>query len=108
MKAWLIDFPGTNAGHAAAILLILVTGLTVVVRLALGLPFPDGYGEWIWALVALAGVNVAGMGIKRLTDTSYKAAGTSPVTIDAPAVTTITTTAGATAASDSIDPGDKL
>lgn len=79
MKKWLSDFPTHNGAVVTALVLILGTGLTVIGKLILGQVFPDGYDTWIWALVALAGVNVAGMIGKRATDREYKAAGTSPV-----------------------------
>jgi hypothetical protein len=61
--------------------------MTVVGKLILGQPFPDGYDTWIWALIALAGVNVAGMVGKRATDIEYRKAGTSPVSVDTANVT---------------------
>lgn len=87
MKQWLQDFPSQNAASAAALLLILVTGMTVVGKLIAGQVFPDGYDTWIWALIALAGVNVAGMVGKRATDIEYKKAGTSSVSVDTANVT---------------------
>lgn len=78
LKAYLGDFPSHNASVAVALFLILETGLVVLIRLALGLIFPDGYDTWIYALVGLAGVNVAGLIGKRLSDKAYveaKAAG---------------------------------
>lgn len=82
MKTWLQDFPGQNATTLTALVLIFITGLTVIVRLILGRQFPDGYDTWIWFLAALAGVNVAGMVGKRATDIEYRKAGTSPVSVD--------------------------
>jgi hypothetical protein len=90
MKAWLQDFPATNAGHALALLLVLFTGLVVTVRLALGRVMPDGYGEWFMLLGALAGVSTIGTIGKRLSDIDYKKAGTSPVTVEAPSTVTVT------------------
>lgn len=98
IKAYLSDFPSHNAGTALALILIFETGLVILIRLALGLVFPDNYDTWIWALVGLAGVNVAGLGIKRVTDDRYvaaktagKMAGAAGVTVEGDA--TITTTA---------------
>jgi hypothetical protein len=95
MKTWLQDFPTQNAASATALLLILVTGTVVVIKLALGQIFPDGYDTWIWAMVALAGVNVAGMVGKRFTDIEYKRAGTSPVNVEAPSNVNVNQTANA-------------
>jgi hypothetical protein len=89
VNKWLSEFPGTNAGHAAAIILILLTGVIVAARLALGLPFPDGYGEWLLFVATLAGVSTAGMGIKRVTDIGYKNAGQPSVTVEAPSTVTV-------------------
>lgn len=96
LKNFLQDFPGTNATVAAAIVLVLLTGLIVCAKLALGQPFPSGYDTWIWALVALCGVNVAGVVGKRLTDVEYKKAGTSPVTVGGPSTVTVATAPSAT------------
>lgn len=86
LKIFLADFPNQNGAVVAAIILILLTGLTVVIRLALGLVFPDGYDTWIWALVGLAGVNVLGMVGKRATDINYiNAKSAQPqITVEAP------------------------
>lgn len=91
MKAWLQDFPSTNAAAFVALVLIFATGLTVILRLAFGKIFPDGYDTWTWALVALSGVNVAGMVGKRATDIEYKKAGTSPVSVGGPSDVTVNT-----------------
>lgn len=98
LKGWLQDFPGQNGGVVTALLLILITGLVVIVRLALGLVFPDGYDTWIWALIALAGVNVVGMVGKRFTDINYKQAGTSPVNVEGPSTVSVTAQPAAPAA----------
>lgn len=95
LKGWLQDFPGQNGGVVTALLLILITGLVVIVRLAIGKVFPDGYDTWIWALIALAGVNVVGMVGKRFTDINYKQAGTSAVTVEAPSTVSVTAAAPA-------------
>lgn len=91
MKAWLSDFPGHNASVAIALALIGLTGLIVCLRLGLGLVFPDGYDGWLMLLGALAGVNVAGLGIKRATDFRYKAAGTAAVNVEGPSNVTVET-----------------
>lgn len=96
MKRWLGDFPTHNASVALALSLIALTGLIVCTRLALGLDFPDGYDLWMMLLGGLAGVNAVGLGIKRATDASYKAAGTSPVTVEAPSNVTVETEAAGT------------
>lgn len=89
IKAFLSDFPSHNASTALALVLIGETAIVVLIRLALGLVFPDNYETWIWALVALAGVNVAGLGLKRFSDVDYmkekvkaKQAGAAGVTVE--------------------------
>ena len=81
-----------NGTVVTALCLILPFGLIVCGRLALGLPFPDNYDTWIWALVALAGVTTAGMGIKRATDIGYVTAKNTgpPVNVAAPSTVTVT------------------
>lgn len=105
LKEFLSDFPNQNGAVVAAIFLIILTGLTVVIRLALGLAFPDGYDTWIWALVGLAGVNVLGMVGKRATDINYITAKTqSPapqVTVEAPSTVKVDTKS-VTAATDAL------
>lgn len=103
LKGWLQDFPGQNGGVVTALLLIIITGLVVIVRLALGLVFPDGYDTWIWALIALAGVNVVGMVGKRFTDINYKQAGTSPVNVEGPSTVSVTAQPAARAAAPASD-----
>ena len=92
LKSFLSDFPNQNGTVVTALILILLTGLVVVVRLAFGRTFPENYDTWIWALVALAGVNVVGMVGKRATDISYVAAkNTGPaVNVAAPSTVTVT------------------
>lgn len=81
VKAFLQDFPTANGRVVATILLIMLTGVVVCARLALGENFPNGYDTWIWALVVLAGVDSAHVVGKRLSDFRYKAAaGASPAT----------------------------
>lgn len=80
LKKYLADFPTHPATVAVALLLILLTGLVVVVRLAIGLEFPAGYDTWCWVLVSLTGVAGAiGIG-RRLSDMDYAAvkAGAAP------------------------------
>lgn len=90
LNSALKDFPGTNAGHATALVLILSFGIIVDVRLSRGLAFPDGYDAWLIFLATLAGLSTGGMIGKRITDVSYKAAGPSPVTVEAPSNVTVT------------------
>ena len=92
LKSFLSDFPNQNGTVVTALCLILPFGLIVCGRLALGLPFPDNYDTWIWALVALAGVTTAGMGIKRATDIGYVTAKNTgpPVNVAAPSTVTVT------------------
>lgn len=84
LKNFLQDFPGTSAGHAVAVLLILLFGLVATVLLALGRVFPDGYDPYLVFLATLAGVSTAGMVGKRLSDVNYKAAGPTPITVEGP------------------------
>lgn len=91
MKKWLSDFPTLAGGAVLGQALILLTGLIVCARLALGRPFPDGYESWLLLLFGLAGASVTGMIGKRLSDFRYKAAGTSPVTVEAPSNVTVET-----------------
>lgn len=74
IKSYLADFPSHNASTGLSLILIFETGLVVLIRLALGLIFPEGYDTWVYALVGLAGVNVAGLIGKRATDDKYIAA----------------------------------
>lgn len=90
LKSELQDWPFTNTGHAAAIVIFVLFGLVVVVRLALGRVFPDGYDGWMALLGAALGLGTVGMVGKRLSDASYKAAGASPVTVEAPSTVTVT------------------
>jgi hypothetical protein len=90
LKKWLADFPGQNGAVVVALFLILITGLVVVVKLALGQNFPENYDSWLVLLASLAGINVVGMIGKRATDFNYKAAGTSPVNVEAPSTVTVT------------------
>lgn len=90
MKAWLQDFPATNASHAVVLFLILLTGLAVVGRLAFGRVLPGGYDGWFALLAALSGVGTVGTIGKRLSDIDYRKAGTSPVNVEAPSTVTVT------------------
>ncbi len=82
LKGWLQDFPSHNGSVVAALTLILLTGFVVLVKLAIGHIFPDGYDTWIWMLAALAGINVGGMIGKRATDTEYVTAKASQVKVE--------------------------
>lgn len=91
IKSLMGDFPTQGGGVVVALTLIFFTGLVIIVRLALGTKFPDGYETWIWALIALAGVTTAGMIGKRATDFRFKQAGNpSPVNVEAPSSVTVT------------------
>jgi hypothetical protein len=73
LKKYLADFPTHQATVFVALTAIALLTIVVVVRLALGLIFPDGYDTYIWMLAALCGVTGAwGVG-KRLTDYDYAA-----------------------------------
>lgn len=94
-KTYLQDFPGQNGGVFVALFLILLTGLVVDVRLAVGLTFPVGYDSWLILLGSLAGVTTLGMVGKRLSDVEYKKAGVaapSPVSVAAPSTVTVSPT----------------
>lgn len=78
LKAGLTNFPTHAASSATAVLLVLLTGLIVVERIARGQPFPDGYGDWLVFLGATLGINTAGLIGKRLTNIDYKAASIMP------------------------------
>ena len=62
------DFPTQGGQVVVALMLIVLTGSIIAIRLALGEPFPDGYGEWFLFLGALAGLANVGMIGKRATD----------------------------------------
>lgn len=90
IKAFAQDFPTQGGSVVVALILIFFTGLTIIVRLALGMKFPDGYETWIWALIALAGVTTVGMVGKRATDYGYvKAKNPSPVNVEAPSTVNV-------------------
>ena len=77
------------------------------VRLAIGLPFPDGYDSWLILLGSLPGVTTLGMVGKRLSDIEYKKAGqtpASPVTVQAPSTVTVTSTTAETPAAPPAPP----
>jgi len=91
LKTNLQDFPTHPATVVSGLTMILLFGLVVIVRLALGMAFPDGYDTWIWALVAVAGVSTAGGIGKRLTDIGYVTAKNTgpPVNVAAPSTVTV-------------------
>lgn len=93
MKAWLADFPTHPATVVAALILVLLTGLVVDVRLALGFAFPDGYDTWCWVLVSLTGVaGAVGIG-RRLSDMDYaavKAGAVQPTQVNVAAPSSVT------------------
>lgn len=72
MIDWLKKFPGHPAMIALTVLLIAVTGIVVLVHMAIGHKMPDGYGDWYVFLGGLSGVNVAGIGVNRTTDYKYQ------------------------------------
>lgn len=89
IKDFVKDFPHQGGTTVVALILILLFGMVVVVRFALGKIFPDGYDGWMIFLATMAGVATGGMIGKRATDFRYKAAGK-----DAPQTTTTVETAG--------------
>lgn len=89
------DFPWQRALTAVGVLLILLTGLVVVARLAIGADFPDGYDTWLYILVGLATASTAGMIGKRATDWKYAQMKASPqVNVEAPSDVTVETHEG--------------
>lgn len=92
LKSFLADFPNQNGATVTGLLLILLTGAVVIVKLAMGQPFPDGYDSWLLFLGTLAGVSMVGMVGKRATDIDLakaKASAPAPVTIEAGANVTM-------------------
>jgi hypothetical protein len=98
LKRYLTDFPTHPATVAVSLLLILLLGLVLIVRIAMGLVMPDGYDQWLWVLVSLTGVaGAVGIG-RRLTDMDYaavKAGAVQPtqVNVASPSSVTVTETA---------------
>ena len=68
LKNYLQDFPTHPATVATGLTLFFLTGIVVLVRLALSMDFPQGYDNWIWALLAAIGVSTIGGIGKRATD----------------------------------------
>jgi hypothetical protein len=92
MKNWLKDFPTHQATVVVALMAISLVTIVTVVRLAIGLIFPDGYDTYLWMLAALCGVAGAwGVG-KRATDYDYAAikAGAAPPAVQAGAGSVVT------------------
>jgi hypothetical protein len=84
-KEFCKDFPTQGGQVVVALFLILLTGMIVVVRLAIGKPFPVGYEDWLLFLGAAAGIANIGMIGKRATDRELhriKAGGGPTVTVD--------------------------
>lgn len=86
------NFPTHQATVFVALTAISLLTIVVVVRLALGLIFPDGYDTYVWMLAALCGVTGAwGVG-KRLTDFDYaaiKAGQAPPVKVETQSTTVV-------------------
>lgn len=92
LKNFLQDFPTHPATVATGLTLFLLTGLIVMVRLAMGRDFPTGYDSWIWALLAAIGVSTIGGIGKRMTDIGYvNAKKTEPPSITTGGPTTVKT-----------------
>lgn len=72
VKEWLKDFPTHPANVVVALFLITITGVVIANKLVLGQPLPDGYEFWMISLIALAGVNVGGLAVKRFSDYRYR------------------------------------
>lgn len=97
---FLDNFPTHPATVFVALSAISLITIVVVVRLALGLVFPDGYDTYLWMLAALCGVAGAwGVG-KRLSDYDYaavKAGQAPPVKVETQSTTVISPPAQPTA-----------
>lgn len=106
-KRFAQDFPTLGGSVVVALFHIFVIGLFIDARLVMGKDMPDGYGEWFLFLGALATGTFAAMIGKRLSDFRYKAAGTSPVTVEAPSNVTVTTEAAADAVSHTDERGEE-
>jgi H+/Cl- antiporter ClcA len=92
LKAFMQDYPTQGGGVVIAHILIFLTGLVVIVRLALGATFPAGYDAWLMFLGALAGIATGGMIGKRATDhelARIKSHGPSQVSVASPSQVTV-------------------
>lgn len=72
LKDFLKDFPTHPASVVTALALILAFGVVVLNKLVLGQPIPDSYEFFMWGMIALAGVNVGGLAVKRFSDYRYR------------------------------------
>ncbi len=70
-KAYAQDFPTQSAPVVVAIVLALLTAPVALSRMALGMGQPDGSGDWLAFLAAMAGVSVVGLGVKRFSAPEY-------------------------------------
>lgn len=69
----LTGFPTHQASVATALVAILLTAVVVCVKIFVGEAFPDGYEGWFILIGSLAGINVAGLGVKRFSDRGREA-----------------------------------
>ena len=67
MNKFLNEFSSQGGTAFVALTLILMLGLAVTGRFLFGKDFPTGYEGWLIFLGTLAGVNTAGMVLKRVT-----------------------------------------
>jgi hypothetical protein len=72
IKLFLQDFPTHSAQVATALILILGFGIVVLNKLVLGHDIPESFDAFMWGMIALAGVNVGSMAVKRFSDYRYR------------------------------------
>jgi hypothetical protein len=72
IKLFLQDFPTHSAQVATALILILGFGIVVLNKLVLGHEIPESFDAFMWGMIALAGVNVGSMAVKRFSDYRYR------------------------------------
>jgi hypothetical protein len=70
--SWLDKWPGHQATSLLSNILTFTTGVLVEIHLARNVALADNYESWFLFLLALAGVNVAGMTLRRTTDYQYQ------------------------------------
>jgi hypothetical protein len=92
LKRLSTDFPTQGGQVVVALALILMTGVIIAVRLAIGRPFPDGYENWLMFLGVLSGITNVGMIGKRATDrglAAIKAGGGPAVAVESAGTVTV-------------------
>ncbi len=68
MTDWVVKFAGHQWTSFVTVCLIVAIGIIVNVHLILGHDLPSGYEPYFLFVLALSGVNVAGMTLRRSTD----------------------------------------